>query len=243
MRENSSTSSLPPGRSTRAHFSEAASLSVMLRRPKATRDDDRTCRSANGSCSASHCATGRLQPASSRRRAAGREHRAVDVGQPDLAAVADALREGACQVAGPAGDVEHLHSGSDVGLTDGEGLPQAMQARRTSGRSSGRSGCATESNTPATRDALSVSRPARIRSAVELGVASTHRMGSRPHQCRMAADGSRGRRRRRRCIAARARPSAASARGTRPTGALVFAPEFVQVIPGKDAACRGRPKT
>jgi hypothetical protein len=63
-------------------------------------------------------------------------------------------REGAGQVAGAAGDVEHLVAGLHVGHRHGVGLPGAVQAADS--RSFIRSYfCATESKTPRTRAAFS----------------------------------------------------------------------------------------
>jgi hypothetical protein len=62
-RENSSTSNLPPGLSTRHISRSAMSLCVMLRRPKATLTKSK-CWSGNGSFSASHTSVGSTTPLS-----------------------------------------------------------------------------------------------------------------------------------------------------------------------------------
>ncbi|MNT31871.1 hypothetical protein D3C72_1677260 [compost metagenome] len=62
--------------------------------------------------------------------AAHAQHGIVDVGQPDLARGAGALGESLGQVTRAAGNVQHLHAGADGGAANGEGLPDAVQARR-----------------------------------------------------------------------------------------------------------------
>jgi hypothetical protein len=59
--------------------------------------------------------------------AADPEHRAVDIGEDHLSAVADALGEGARQVAAAAGNVEHPAAFPSAALFDGEVLPQPVQ--------------------------------------------------------------------------------------------------------------------
>ena len=91
--ENSSTSTRPPGRATRAISASARSLCVMLRRPKATETQSKVSE-ANGSFSASHSASGAKTPASISLSRPTREHRRVDVGHPHLARGPGALGEG-----------------------------------------------------------------------------------------------------------------------------------------------------
>ena len=69
-------------------------------------------------------------PSSSSRSRPTLEHRAVDIGEDHLAGLADALGEGARQVAAAAGDVEHPAAFPDAALFDGEVLPQPVQPGR-----------------------------------------------------------------------------------------------------------------
>src|SRR5690606_5223339 len=61
---------------------------------------------------------------------ADRQHRGIDVGEPDLASRTDAAGKGLGEIGGAAGHVEHLHARAHAGLADGEGLPGAVQADR-----------------------------------------------------------------------------------------------------------------
>ena len=68
-----------------------------------------------------------------------REHRCVDVGEHHEAALAHLARQARGQVAGAAGDIQRPLPRAQVGQSQREALPQAVRARRTSDRSSGRS--------------------------------------------------------------------------------------------------------
>ncbi len=60
--------------------------------------------------------------------AAARQHRIVDVGEPDFTGGTDALAEGGSEVARAAGDVEDAFAGSRTCDLQGEHLPQPVQA-------------------------------------------------------------------------------------------------------------------
>ena len=85
-------------------------MRVTLRRPKAMLTRRRSARSRNGSFSASHWTAGSGEAGVEQPVAADGEHRAVDVGEHDLAARADAVGEQAREVAGAAGEVEHARA-------------------------------------------------------------------------------------------------------------------------------------
>ena len=57
-----------------------------------------------------------------------RQHRIVDVGQPDLAAFVDTLGKGQREISRATGHIEHARAFAHAAALDGEGLPEAVHA-------------------------------------------------------------------------------------------------------------------